>query len=276
MNTIFRFIGLLTPNKRRRTVGPDLPTQQSPSEHSYHPVSEPRTKSTQATLRNRSDRRYTLYADTRFKPGSRKRVRDESDDFDTPDELNSQTSSVIASDDHIKGEGDVNRDNEEMPEDKDEYEGKGGLKDEENLDVVSPGDSASQITPLESSVDGSQEGEAQEAEWEIELEGHEEVEEGKFDDVEWQAEQETTAQKKVQEYLARQVELMSRQEEFKKNIAGGKWHPDELYLFDRLSMRSFEPIFPLIWQLDLPTLNPALFSKGTTFFNSNHAGRDYG
>jgi len=265
-------MGLLSPNKRRRTVGPGTPTQQPPPEHSYLPLSEPQDKKARAAVQARIDRNYTSYADTRFGPGSRKRARNEGEDFDARDELDSQSSSIVLSDEAL----DVEKVSDQYYAEASGGEYGGKADQDHSSDVVSPGDSASQITPIEDS-EGELEGEEGEAELDYNLDERlEETEGDSLDEVGWPEEQETTAQKKVQEYLARQAELMSRQEEFKKNIAGGQWHPDELYLFDRLSMRSFEPIFPLIWQLDLPTLNPALFSRAKTFFNSNHVGRDYG
>ena len=200
-----------------------------------------------------------MFVGTRFGSGSRKRDRNEGDDFGDWDE-------------RVEGEEEPSRDDEGVVQ----GEGEGEVESVNTSDVVSPGDSASQITPVEES-ESELEGEEDEAGYNTNVkEGRDRVQDESLDELAWHAEEETTAQRKVQEYLARQAELMSRQEEFKKHIAGGQWHSDELYLFDRLSMRSFEPIFPLIWQLDLPTLNPALFSKGKTFFNSNYAGRDYG
>jgi len=269
MNTFFRFVGLFSPNKRRRTAGPGTPTQQSSSEHAHRPVSEPQDRKARAALQARVGQKDILYADTRFGPGSRKRERDKEDSFDVRDERNYL---IVNSDKFIVGAKELEQDDEESSQ----IEDKGEIEYDESSDKVSPEDSASQITPVEDSED-ELEGEENLVEFDNGADdGNEEVENDSLEGVLWQADEETTAQRKVQEYLARQAELMSRQEEFKKHIAGGQWHPDELYLFDRLSMRSFEPIFPMIWQLDLPTLNPALFSNGKTFFNTNHAGRDYG
>lgn len=49
-------------------------------------------------------------------------------------------------------------------------------------------------------------------------------------------------------------------EEVEKVRATGDWHPDEIYLFERLSMRSYEEVISAEWRIDLPTLPESLFT----------------
>ncbi|KIN00280.1 hypothetical protein OIDMADRAFT_82128, partial [Oidiodendron maius Zn] len=83
--------------------------------------------------------------------------------------------------------------------------------------------------------------------------------------------EEITAEEKVKEYLDRQAELALRKEAIDEVKAQGTWHPDEVFLFERLSMRSFEELLPASWQIDFPTLPETLFttSPEKTFINYN-------
>jgi hypothetical protein len=76
---------------------------------------------------------------------------------------------------------------------------------------------------------------------------------------------------KVAEYLARQAELALRKEAIAEVKAKGDWHPGEIFLFERLSMRSFEELFPAEWKVDFPTLSGDLFTtiRDNTFINYN-------
>ena len=95
-----------------------------------------------------------------------------------------------------------------------------GLLDEAGMELaseggsVSPLDSASQISPGEASNRELDEGEDNEAD--DEEEADEEPEEPSLDEAQWAAEQELSAQRKVRDYLARQEELRSKQDEFEK------------------------------------------------------------
>ena len=84
--------------------------------------------------------------------------------------------------------------------------------------------------------------------------------------------EQAVAEAKVQEYLARQAELALRKEEVERVKAAGDWHPDEIYLFERLSMRSFEQIIPAEWKVDLPSLPETLFTTDPEkmFVKSNY------
>ena len=130
---------------------------------------------------------------------------------------------------------------------RDEYE------DDED---ISPDDSISQITPQGEESDGV----------ETESEGDEATDDGPEieaveDEVEEEeVDEEAAAEAKVQEYLARQAELALIREEVEKVKAAGNWHPDEIFLFERLSMRNYEEVIPAEWQIDLPTLPETLFT----------------
>lgn len=126
---------------------------------------------------------------------------------------------------------------------------------------VSPDESISQVTPQESS-------DSSVASPTSEVEGSET---GTPEDEEVDAEQ------KVQEYLDRQAELALRKGAIDEVKAQGTWHKDEVYLFERLSMRSFEELLPSSWQVDFPTLPKVLFSsdpaKAFISFNSGSSSR---
>jgi hypothetical protein len=98
------------------------------------------------------------------------------------------------------------------------------------------------------------------------------------DEAEIAAREDAVAEAKVQEYLARQAELALIREDVEKAKASGTWHPDELFLYERLAMRSFEELLPEEWQIDFRTLPELLFTKDDekTFINSNCASRSRG
>jgi hypothetical protein len=130
---------------------------------------------------------------------------------------------------------------------------------------ISPDESASQITASEEGGVAS----AVDLETEDEEEESDELEEELEQDLE--EEPEVSSEDKVAEYLARQAELALRKEAIAQVKAQGDWHPDEVFLFERLSMRSFEEVFPANWKLDFPTLSGELFTKvqENTFINFN-------
>ncbi|KAI6247473.1 hypothetical protein HI914_04072 [Erysiphe necator] len=84
---------------------------------------------------------------------------------------------------------------------------------------------------------------------------------------------------KVQEYLRRQAEFSLRKSDVERAKASGDWHPDELFLFERLSMRGFEVLLPRSWKIDFPTLPHAIFAElenEKTFVNTNSTSSAYG
>jgi hypothetical protein len=120
---------------------------------------------------------------------------------------------------------------------------------------IGPDDSISQSSPREEGSSASDSEIIEEDEEEFDQEEEEEV----SPDV------------KVQEYLDRQAELALRLEDIEKVRAAGDFHPDELFLYERLSMRSFEELLPREWQIDFPTLPKDLFTMEPEkqFINSN-------
>jgi hypothetical protein len=113
----------------------------------------------------------------------------------------------------------------------------------------------------EEESDGDEDVEIEEVE---EVEDYDEVIEAEEEEDEmedYEIDQEASAEAKVQEYLARQAELALRREEVEKARAAGDWHPDEIFLFERLSLRSFEELIPAEWQVDFPTLPEILFTN---------------
>ncbi|KAG9234633.1 hypothetical protein BJ875DRAFT_504593 [Amylocarpus encephaloides] len=128
---------------------------------------------------------------------------------------------------------------------------------------------------MEDSTDGEEEEEdvdeyeAQNGELEGGSEDKEEVEveaEGsggvivEEEDIDEDPEPEVSSETKVEEFLARQAELALRQEDIAKAKAEGDWHPDELFVYERLLMRSFEELIPKEWKIDFPTLPELLFT----------------
>jgi hypothetical protein len=141
-----------------------------------------------------------------------------------------------------------------------------GEKDDEmNLDnpgedgsSLAPEDSPSQITPnYEDDEEDDDEGLASDEDGDDE--GEEDYEEE--DDTKVLQDEEASAREKVQEYLARQAELALKKEAIKEVKAQGNWHPDEVFLFERLSLRSYEELLPQEWQIDFRTLPEDLFNK---------------
>jgi hypothetical protein len=140
-------------------------------------------------------------------------------------------------------------------------------EEEDDDSGVGPEDSISQGTPSDDG-DGSSNAASLIEEEVIEEE----------DEAEIKARDEAENEAKVQEYLARQAELALIREDVEKARASGTWHPDELYLYERLAMRSFEELLPQEWQIDFRTLPELLFTKDDekTFINSNCVSRSRG
>lgn len=137
---------------------------------------------------------------------------------------------------------------------------------------LSPDDSVSQLTCSEDEAEGS--GDAL-----VKLEEaiEEDIEEAEIEEEEEEENEDAVTQAKVQEYLERQAELEMRKEEIETARAAGDWHTDELYLFERLTMRSYEELIPVEWKIDFSTLPELLFTDdpNKTFisYNCNSSGR---
>jgi len=197
-------VDYLSPNKRRRTIGPITPSHPISEQLFYKPTSEPQDNRAQASLRQKIDQKQLSPSNTKFGPGSRKRPRED--------------------------------------------------------ESVSPEESASQIT--------LNDGRSGDYPNDVAIEETEGSEVSLGDD----AEIEVSPEDKVEEYLARQAELALKKDAIEKAKAEGGWHPEELYLFERLSMRSFEELLPTSWQIDFPTLPEDLFTdvQDKTFINFNY------
>ncbi|TVY90818.1 hypothetical protein LAWI1_G002998 [Lachnellula willkommii] len=138
---------------------------------------------------------------------------------------------------------------------------------------LSPDDSVSQLTCSEDEAEGSGDALAK-----LEEAIEEDIEEAEIEEEEQEEENEdAVTQAKVQEYLERQAELEMRKEEIETARAAGDWHTDELYLFERLTMRSYEELIPVEWKIDFPTLPELLFTDDPvrTFisYNCSSSGR---
>jgi len=140
---------------------------------------------------------------------------------------------------------------------------------------VTPDDSVSQSSPRQARRAARQRQARQE---ESAGSRSEAIEEASVELVEEDEEAQISPDAKVQEYLARQAELASRLDDIEKVRSTGGFHPHELFLYERISMRSFEELFPLEWHIDFPTLPPALFTTEPSkqFINFNHKPSSHG
>jgi hypothetical protein len=150
------------------------------------------------------------------------------------------------------------RGSRKRPREEDEF------PDEDDFEV-SPDESISQITPIQGSQHDSVASPTSEAE-----ESETSVDRPEDDAI--------SSVEKVKEYLDRQAELALRKGAIDEVKAQGTWHPDEVFLFERLSMRSFEELLPASWQIDFPTLPEALFTTNPTktFINFNYGSSSRG
>jgi hypothetical protein len=131
--------------------------------------------------------------------------------------------------------------------------------DTENLHtLVTPEDSASHI---KSRSESGTTGEDDEDEGDLDLNTKEESE--------------LSAEAKVHLFLDRQTELARRQETIDRKREGN-WHEDEIMLFQKLSMRGFEPLLPSHWNYDFRTCPATIFSRNEneTFINAR-SGNDF-
>ena len=207
--------------KRRRTVGPGTPSKDIAGERVYQPMSEPRGEKAQAAVYRRVTTKYFSRSDTN--PRKRGREDDKEDN------------------DLAEGEQLVDGDED----------------DEMNLD--NSGEVASSLGPEDSPSQITSNGDDdEEEEDEDEDEGEEYNDE---EEVELPQDEEASAREKVQEYLARQAELALKKEAIEEVKLKGDWHPSEVFLFERLSLRSFEELIPREWQIDFRTLPEDLFNE---------------
>ncbi|KAG0652580.1 hypothetical protein D0Z07_0440 [Hyphodiscus hymeniophilus] len=218
--------------KRRRTIGPGTPSKALNGDHAYQPFSEPRSEKAQVALYSRLS---TKYLSSSLSKNPLKRSRE---DDDEGEQLGGEEAGMAINSDSM-GE------------------------DSGSLD---PEDSPSQITPRynddeeeDGEDSGDEDGEASEDE---EVFDDEEVDEPVDEDA--------TAREKVEEYLARQAELALKKDAIAEVKQQGTWHPDEVYLFERLSLRSYEALIPQEWQIDFGTLPGDLFDQDKDKVLINH------
>jgi hypothetical protein len=236
---------LSPPSKRRRTTGPETSSHDATAEALPIPTSEPRDRKARAAVLGHVSKKSLSPSDTKK---TRKRTRDEYEEDDiTPDDSISQITpqgddSEDAEDEEGVEDPDVEMESEVEGEDEGEEDGSEAFEvDESEGDVEVEEDEEGSEDAL---IDQESDIEAVE----------EEIEEEEVD-------QEAAAEAKVQEYLARQAELALIKEEVAKVKAAGDWHPDEIFLFERLSMRNHEELISSEWKIDLPTLPETLFTN---------------
>ncbi|KAH7411069.1 hypothetical protein BKA64DRAFT_372880 [Cadophora sp. MPI-SDFR-AT-0126] len=247
MDTLFRLkdtvVQFLSPAaKRRRTIGPGTPS--SSKDHEYlAPLSEPRDGKAQAAA---FDHLASKYPSTPQPKNPRKRAREEDEDeiVISPGDSVSQVST-----------GDTERSSPSSAVDSEEVEEE--IEEETQDDVE---------------FDAEDEGEEGDAEEDSDVVMEEEEHSDEEDEVDLEAQEAAASEAKVQEYLARQKEFETIQENIQKAKADASWHPDALFLYERLALRSFEPLVPVDWRVDFPTLPEVLFTdeEEHTFVNSNY------
>jgi hypothetical protein len=286
---------LSPPQKRRRTTGPGSPSNDT-QENTLIPTSEPpRDRKAQAAILKRVTKIRLSPSDT---SNPRKRTRDEyeADEEDiSPDDSISQvtpqgddseasedvadSNAVDDSDLEMESEVEGGEDGEDGEEDGSEVTADSNAITDPDVEMVSEEEGSEGGAESDAVTDQELELESGDEEIEIKEDIDEEVEEveeeGSEDTAtdqesdmeaaeeeieEEEVDQDTVAEAKVQEYLARQAELALRREEVEKVKAAGDWHPDEIFLFERLSMRSFEQVISEQWRIDLPALPETLFT----------------
>lgn len=148
-----------------------------------------------------------------------------------------------------------------------EYDSDGNEIVYEEVEVDSDGNEI-EVEEVASEVELDSDGNEIEYEVEDEEEGSGEEEEGSNSDVQVKEEEleespepdpEQIAAGKEQERLAREADLATRLEAIDNARLEEGWHPDELYLYERIEMRGFEPLLPLQWKIDFPSIPSYLF-----------------
>ncbi|CAL3962835.1 unnamed protein product [Diplocarpon coronariae] len=254
MDTLFRlkdtFVQFLSPAaKRRRTIGPG--TSSGSKDHEYLvPNSEPRGSKAQAAALDHINQKYLSTPQPR-NPRKRARVEEEDEIVISPSDSVSQKSIQLDESEHSSLSSPL-------------ASGESGLAEEESEFI---GEYRGLIGEDVEDIDLAQEdGDVEMVEDENDYTDEEEP-----DEFELAAREACAADQKVEEYLARQAELASKRENIEKVKATGEWHPDAVFLYERLVLRSFEPLIPADWNYDFPTLPGILFTRDDelTFINSN-------
>ncbi|PBP18321.1 hypothetical protein BUE80_DR010791 [Diplocarpon rosae] len=255
MDTLFRlkdtFVQFLSPAaKRRRTVGPGTPSTSKDHEY-FVPNSEPRGSKAQAAAVDHINRKYLLTPQPK-NPRKRARVEEEDEIVISPrDSISQKSLQFDGSEGGSVSSPPVSEDSG-LTEDESELVGEdSGLLGEDGEEDIDHLQEDGDVEMLDDEDDYSDEEEA--------------------DEAELAAREASEADQKVEEYLARQAELASKRDDIEKVKATGGWHPDAVFLYERLVLRSFEPLIPADWHYDFPTLPGILFTRDDelTFINSN-------
>ncbi len=263
---------LSPPQKRRRTTGPPgSPSNDTPEHTLIVPTSEIRDRKAQVAVLKRVTK---IRLSPRGTRNLRKRTRGEYEDDEETISPDDSISQVTPQGDDSEEEGCVNLNvNVEM-----ESDGEGDEDGEEDEEEEGGEFAADSIDPDVEMISEEEGSEGEQEVWNAEEERSEnaatdsDVEPAEEEIEEDPVDEQAVAEAKVQEYLARQAELALRKEEVERVKAAGDWHPDEIYLFERLSMRSFEQIIPAEWKVDLPSLPETLFTTDPEkmFVKSNY------
>ncbi|KAE8447722.1 hypothetical protein EG329_010529 [Mollisiaceae sp. DMI_Dod_QoI] len=292
MDFVYKFrdsvVEYLSPSaKRRRTIGPTTtPSKQDEKPMFDAPTSEPQGSKAQAVMIARVSRKYVR--------NPRKRTYEE-DELETvvtvkPEDSVSQVGPVVESKEEEEDDEDVSIADEENGD------GDGGSDTEGNKDShdeEQESDDAMEVdteSEDEIKVGSEDELDVREINSDAEVEADDEIsdatsitdgkiETGELEEeadieeemVDTEAKETAAADAKVKEYLARQAELALRREDVEKVKAAGDWHPDAIFLFERLSFRSFEEVLPDVYKIDFSTLPEDIFAPSSqdTFVNYN-------
>ncbi|PBP23533.1 hypothetical protein BUE80_DR005504 [Diplocarpon rosae] len=245
------FVQFLSPvAKRRRTVGPG--TLSTSEDHEYFvPNSEPRGSKAQAAALDHINQKY-LSTPQPKNPRKRARVEEEDEIVISPRDSISQKSLRFDESDGISVCSPLVSEDSGLTEEEGELVGEdSGLLGEDGEDDVDLLQEEGDVEMVDDEDDYSDDEEA--------------------DEAEVAAREALEADQKVEEYLARQAELASKRDDIEKVKATGDWHPDAVFLYERLVLRSFEPLIPADWHYDFPTLPGILFTRDDelTLINSN-------
>lgn len=256
MDSLYRLkdtlVGFISPGaKRRRTLGPSTPSGLT--EHQYLPHSEPRGAKAQAAA---SLHLVQQNPSTPAPRSFRKRARAEYEDDDEDEEIAISPSDSISQ--------------------KSSQVGDDCFSDVGSAPTTPVASDGSELVEHESDsglLEGSEDEEEQvTSDEDEEMLDTEEIfsDEEEEEDVDIGAKEAAEAERRVQEYLARQAELALRKEDVAKVRATGSWDEESLFLYEKLALRSFEPLLHSDWRIDLPTLPEHLFTpdEELAFVNS--------
>lgn len=159
-------------------------------------------------------------------------------------------------------EGSTLLNDEDESEEDAEYEPGEGEGDSTSDDSDSLGltdELANDTTLIGDEVEGKDVKEDNDGEWD-----YEEDEEGETDEANQQAQPDP-----IQRILDKATERLKR-EHITVEAAHGEWSGADVVLFQKLSMRGFEPLLPNHWRIDFPTLPETMFTKNDkqVFINS--------